>query len=91
MSNELRLRSDVLEWRDVDGEVVALELRASTYLAVNRTGAAIWPSLVKGTTREALLAILANRYRIDAPTAARDLDAFLEMLRQRDLLEGVCE
>ena len=86
--SELKLRADALEWREVDGEIVALDLGASAYVAVNRTGTVIWPALVKGAQREQLVAQLVERFEIDEATAARDLDAFLAQLAERDLLES---
>jgi hypothetical protein len=87
MSDKVRLRSGALEWREVEGEIVALDLRSSMYLGVNRTGALLWPTLAEGATREVLLERLTNAHEIDAATAARDLEEFLEALRRRDLLE----
>jgi hypothetical protein len=83
----VRIRADVLEWREVEGEIVALDLRNNTYLAVNRTGAAIWPELVSGAEREELVWQLAQTFDVSADRAAADLDAFLAELADQDLLE----
>lgn len=88
MAGELRLRTDSLEWRQVDGEIVALDLRSSQYLQINRTGAALWPHLVDGASRDNLVRTLVEQYDADEDTAGRDVDAFIEMLRQRQLLES---
>ncbi len=53
MNGFLRLRSDALAWREIEGQIVSVDLRGSVYLATNRTGAALWPALVEGTTPEA--------------------------------------
>jgi hypothetical protein len=87
MSKTLRLRPDALDWREVEGEIVALDVRASTYLAVNATGASIWPALLEGATRDELVNRLQGRFEIDQSRAEADVDAFLATLRQRDLLE----
>lgn len=84
---EVRLRAGAVEWREVEGEVVALDLDSSEYLAVNRTGAVIWPLLVEGATREELAARLATSYTIDRSSAERDVDRFLAALSQRGLLD----
>jgi Coenzyme PQQ synthesis protein D (PqqD) len=83
----LKLRAEALEWREVEGEVVALDVRASQYLAVNRTGAVLWPLLVAGTDREALVAAVLAEFEVDSATAQRDVDAFVAALREQDLLE----
>jgi alkylhydroperoxidase/carboxymuconolactone decarboxylase family protein YurZ len=87
MTETIRLRPGALEWREVEGEIVALDLRASTYFAVNATGAAIWGALTAGATREELVSQLQQAFAVDANTAASDLDAFLTSLRENDLLE----
>jgi hypothetical protein len=83
----MRIRSDVLEWREVEGEVVALDLRSNTYLAVNRTGAVVWPALVAGADRDALVRELTQTFDVSEPQAAADLDEFLAELSEQDLLE----
>lgn len=83
---ELRLRTDDLEWREVHGEVVAIDLKGSVYFTLNRTGAELWPALSEGATREQLVERLCARFGVDEETAGRDVDAFLEMLRERELL-----
>jgi hypothetical protein len=87
MSERIRIRAGVIEWRDVEGEVVALDLRNKTYLAVNRTGAAIWPALVSGADRGELLVLLLENFSASQDEAAADLDAFLAELAEQDLLE----
>lgn len=84
----LRLRPDALDWREVEGEIVALDVRASTYLAVNTTGATMWPSLIEGATRDELVGQLQGRFDLEQSRAEADVDAFLKTLRGRDLLEG---
>ena len=83
----MRIRSGVVEWREVEGEIVALDLRSQTYLGINRTGAAIWPALIAGAERAALIAELTEKFRVSEDQAAADLDAFLAQLRDQDLLE----
>ena len=84
----MRIRADVLEWREVEGEVVALDLRSNTYLAVNRTGAAIWPALMSGADRAELVRRLTQRFGVAEERAAADLDVFLAELAEQDLLES---
>lgn len=84
----LRLRQHGLEWRQVDDEVVALDLDTARYLATNRTGALLWDQLAAGTTREALVALLVATWDLDEARAAADVEAFLAMLTDRGLLES---
>jgi coenzyme PQQ synthesis protein D (PqqD) len=87
MTAVIRLASDRLEWREIDGEIVALDIEASKYLAGNRTAGALWPRLAAGATRDELLDALLVRFDVDAETASRDLDAFLRSLEERGLIE----
>lgn len=84
--NLIRLRSEDLEWTQIDEEVVVLDLRESAYLSVNRTGAAVWTALVEGATQEALIERLKERFDVDDATARQGLDDFLATARQRGLL-----
>ncbi|HEX8085994.1 MAG TPA: PqqD family protein [Solirubrobacteraceae bacterium] len=88
MSEEtLRLRADRVEWRAVGEEVVALDVAESMYLAVGPVGAAMWPHLAEGTDLERLVEVVTAGFEVDAETARRDIRAFIEDLRERDLLE----
>jgi hypothetical protein len=86
MSETLRLRSDALEWRNVEGEVVAVDTRTATYLAVNPSGAELWPALISGATREDLIDVLGRQFGLSRERAASDVDAFVQMLHEQDLL-----
>lgn len=86
MDATLRLDRTAVEWRHVEGEVVALDLRDSMYLGINEAGAVLWPLLAEGTTRADLVDTLAERFALEPDRATADVDAFLTMLRERDLL-----
>ena len=88
MGDELRLRPAELEWRDVEGEVIALDVGAAEYLTANPAGRALWLQLSEGATREQLAAALVERFGIDAERADVDVEAFLTALRERGLLDG---
>ena len=84
----VKLRSDALEWRRLEGEIVALDLRSSEYLAVNRTGAAIWDLLVEGAPEEELAARVSAEFAVPAEEAAKDVRNFVAQLAAQDLLES---
>jgi hypothetical protein len=84
----MRLRSEGLSWREIDGETVVLDLVSSKYLTTNRTGTFLLRQLVVDRSVEELVAALAKEYSIEPATAARDTDAFLTRLLDRGLLEG---
>lgn len=70
----------------MEGEVLALDMRSSRYLAINATGRALWEALAEGTTRERMIERLAAGNRIDRSQAETDVDAFISELDERDLV-----
>jgi len=86
-AQRVKLREGAVAWRQVEDEIVALDLASSEYVAVNRSGAVIWPLLAEGTTPSACVGRLADEYGLDSSDAARDVDQFLDALAARNLLE----
>jgi hypothetical protein len=84
----VRLKPGALHWREVDGQIVAIDVASRTYLSVNQTGTALWPLLRDGATPDDLTTALVARFEVDADTASRDVDALLGDLRTRSLLDG---
>ena len=82
----LRLRPGV-EWQHVDDEVILLDLRSSAYLAVNDTGAVLWPMVTAGTTEPELVEELAGRFPIPVEQAQADVATFVSRLRSLTLVE----
>jgi coenzyme PQQ synthesis protein D (PqqD) len=84
---ELRLRDTDLHWREVDGEVIALEARGSTYLAANGAGTVLWRALIGGSTREGLADELVRAYGIERARAVEDAGRFVDALIEQGLLD----
>ena len=82
---ELRLRDNDLHWREIDGEVIALEGRGSTYIAANGAGTLLWRALAAGCTREELAEELVRAYGIDQARATADADQFIAALADQGL------
>ncbi len=85
---ELRLRPGAVSWREVDGEVILLDLQTSDYSGVNASGTVLWSLLAEGTTRGALEEALVERFDVDRERAAADVAGFLETARSLRLIEG---
>jgi hypothetical protein len=83
----LRLRDDAVRWREIDREVVAIDLDSSMYLSTNASGVLLWRLLADGTTREALVEELVRAFGIDPVRAEADVDGYLDELDARNLLE----
>ncbi len=67
--------------------MVALDRNSSTYLAINATGAVLWPALVRGSNTDELVALLRSEFDVDEGRARGDVEAFVAMLSKRNLLE----
>ncbi len=68
--------------------VVALgdgEMDFNRLITLNDTGAYLWERLVTGATEADLVAALLAEYDVDEATAARDVTAFLDSIRQAGL------
>jgi Coenzyme PQQ synthesis protein D (PqqD) len=85
---ELRLQDSSVDWREVDGELIALARLESVYLAGNASAAILWRALAAGTTETNLQALLVSTYGISAEAARADVAAFLADLGARGLLEA---
>jgi hypothetical protein len=85
---ELRLQDGRVDWREVDGELIALARADSVYLAGNASAAVLWRALADGTTEPDLEALLVSTYGISGDAARADVAAFLADLGARGLLEA---
>lgn len=83
----LRLREGSTAWRVVEGETVAIDLGRGEYLTFNPTAAKAWSMLSEGATADELVRAIVGEFEVDPGPARRDLDAFLDELRSRGIIE----
>jgi len=83
-----RLRDEGLAAQSLDEEIVVLDLRSSTYLLLNATGAILWPPLQTGATMPALARVLVDEFAIDDADALRDATTFVTELQRLGLLDA---
>ena len=83
---DMQLRGNDITWREVDGELVILDLASSTYLTTNHTGAIILRSLVEERSYDQLVDTLVEEFDISRQLAETDVTAFVELLRNHNLL-----
>ena len=83
----LRLKEDTVAWRQIEGEMVLLDLRSSMYLSTNAAATLLWRRLDEGTTQADLTRELASTFEISPETAANDVRDFLEACRHRGFLD----
>ncbi len=56
-------------------------------ITVNETGAFLWELLQEGAELEALCAKMTAEYDIDRETAMRDIESFIKILSDNNLME----
>ena len=81
-----RIRKNGITWRELDGQIVVLDLESSRYVTVSGAGAVIWERLIPGASLDEIVADLVEVFDIDVATARSDSEAFLGELRDRNIL-----
>ena len=70
----------------MDGDTVVLNTASGRYFSLEGVGSTIWQALQQGHTTEELIRLVADRYDVDADTAAQDVDALLGKLEEAGLV-----
>ena len=83
----LRVDRDRVVWREIEGRVLALDLRESNYLASNASARLLWHRLLDGATPAELAGCLVEAYGLDEAQARQDVAAFLAELERRGWLD----
>lgn len=83
----VKLRSTELSWREIDGEMVVLDLASSRYLTVNQAGTVLMRLLSEERTTDDLVDGLVSTFEISREQAATDVQQFLGMLDDKGLLD----
>lgn len=83
----MQLRQAALTWHVAGDEVVVLDLQGSVYLKLNGSGRVLWERLAESCDQTDLTAALLDEYDVSPEQASTDVTAFLDQLRERDLLD----
>ena len=73
--------------RSVDDELVLLNLDNEEYYGLDEVGTAIWNAVTKYPDLESALEELGEDFDVDRATLERDVNALLERLSERGLVE----
>lgn len=84
---KLRLDKHDIDWREVEGEVIALRRSTAAYLGVNHSGTLLWRALQAGADEARLAEVLVEHYGIAGDTARADVCSFVEQLRSQGLIQ----
>jgi len=85
-ADQIKIDTDNVLAREVDGEIVILDLKRQLYIGGNPSVTAMWPLLEQGASREQLADALVEAFGIDRERAEADLAAFVASLEEFDLL-----
>ncbi len=78
-------------FRDLDGEIVLLNLNSGIYFGLDQVGTRLWHWLANHRALTLVLAEMLREFDLDETTGRVDLLHFVETLRQKGLLEIVHE
>lgn len=81
-----RLRSQGLIWREVEEEIIILDMEASLYASVNAAGRMLWLRLAEGASLDELASALEGEFGLERTRARADAAAFLGALKSQGLL-----
>lgn len=82
----MRLRSDEISARTIGDETIVLSLPTSRYFTITGVGTRVFELLTDEMSVDDLIGTIVDEYEVDTSTARRDIEAFLEQLRDAELL-----
>lgn len=87
----MKIKNDFV-LKKIAGSYVAVPVRSravdfSGIVKLSESGAFLWDILKDGAERQDLIDALTGEYAVDDETAGRDVDRFIEKLKEADLLE----
>lgn len=82
----MRLRSTDISARTIGDETIVLGLPTSRYFTITGVGTRVFELLAEDTSLDDLIGRVVAEYEVDPATARRDIEAFLDRLRDAQLL-----
>lgn len=69
--------SQSVAWRDVNNEIVILNLKSGEYYTLNEVGQLIWKSAMEGKSIREIKHAILNAFEVTVEQAKNDLHGFL--------------
>jgi coenzyme PQQ synthesis protein D (PqqD) len=82
----IRILKDVV-FRDLEGELVLLNLATGVYFGLDPLGTRIWALIDDGCTTDEIVSAITAEYDVDVEACRTDLTRFLAALRDNDLVD----
>jgi Coenzyme PQQ synthesis protein D (PqqD) len=83
--------SEDVVWRDLDDEVVILDIVSNQYFGLNGAGGAMWRLLAGHGSVDEIVARLAEQFDAGAEQLRTDLEALIKDLEGKGLLKITAE
>ena len=87
MSRSFNIPEHVIA-RELDGEMVLLNLDSGSYFGLNTVGSMIWGHLVEGDSLTATHTALAQQFEVDEDVLKRDMLELVDSLMRSKLIEA---
>ena len=89
LTGQIRVHPDVV-WRDVDGEIVLLNVVTGQYFGLDEVGSRVWGLLQQDGEAGTAIGTLCDRvvaeFEVDGPTALADLTSLIHQLLEQQLV-----
>jgi len=76
-----------LSWRDVNGELVVLNVKTGAYSIFNDTARLVWLSITEGKTSDQTIDCIVESYAVDRKPLVNDVKMFIDGLLTGGLLQ----
>ena len=80
-------RCDNVPYKEVEGELLLLDLKSGNYFGLNPTGKFIWEMLNGTKTRTDIVKALKKRFKLREDSAKKHAESFLKELKKYNLIE----
>ncbi|WP_116041808.1 PqqD family protein [Amycolatopsis palatopharyngis] len=82
----MHLRSADISARTIGGETIVLNLTTSRYFTITGVGTRVFELLAEDVTLDEIVETISGEYEVEPETARRDIELFLDRLRDAELL-----
>jgi len=83
---KVRILDNDVVWRELDGEIVVLNLATGNYYGLEGAANDMWRLLSEHGSTEKVVETMARDYDVDAARLTADLDALVQELARRSLV-----
>lgn len=82
---EMKPHADI-SWRDINGELVALNVKSGEYFIFNEIGRMVWLAIAGGQDSSETVKKVIDEYEVNEQDASRDVEVFVKALEERSIV-----